>query len=89
MAPTSHAKIWVFQSRQLSMSFVAHWITTLQHLLYRRDAAAILDHMRILVPEYCGGAVQSMTVSAKRRIENRTEWHAEQDRAGAVQEAAG
>ena len=63
--PTDHQKIWVFQNRQLTMSFIAPWIATLQHLLWRRDAAGILEHMRVLVPEYLGQGPQEMPVESR------------------------
>jgi FlaA1/EpsC-like NDP-sugar epimerase len=51
--PTNHAKIRIFRGRrQLMFHQLVPWITELQFLLWRRDSSAILNHLRVLVPEY-------------------------------------
>ena len=50
--PTSHSKIRIFQGRQMTFDQLAPWVANLQNLLWRRDEEAILDHLKILVPEY-------------------------------------
>ncbi|HYZ86856.1 MAG TPA: nucleoside-diphosphate sugar epimerase/dehydratase [Bryobacteraceae bacterium] len=49
---TEHSKIKIFKSRQHSFAEIAGWIMELQHLLYRRDAGSVIEHMRLIVPEY-------------------------------------
>lgn len=50
--PTPHSKIRIFQGRQMTFDQLAPWVANLQNLLWRRDEEAILDHLKILVPEY-------------------------------------
>jgi FlaA1/EpsC-like NDP-sugar epimerase len=52
LLPTSNRKIRVFQGRRIAFEQLAPWIAELQHLLWRRDSNAVLDHLRILAPEY-------------------------------------
>lgn len=50
--PTEHPKIRSFQGRKLGLQELSPWIAELQHLLWQRDNEAIVEHMKILVPEY-------------------------------------
>ena len=50
--PTAHSKIRVFEGRQMTFDQLAPWLANLQNLLWRRDEQAILEHLKILVPEY-------------------------------------
>jgi FlaA1/EpsC-like NDP-sugar epimerase len=50
--PTAHAKIRIFKNRQLTFHEVNSWIAELQHLLWMREGADIIEHLKILVPEY-------------------------------------
>jgi FlaA1/EpsC-like NDP-sugar epimerase len=52
--PTTHPEIRVFKGRQITFHELNPWISELQHLLWRRDSAAIIAHMSTLVPEYRG-----------------------------------
>lgn len=52
IAPTAHPKIKVFQGRQLGFRELSVWIAELQHLLWRRDPNAVIEHLKILVPEF-------------------------------------
>jgi FlaA1/EpsC-like NDP-sugar epimerase len=58
--PTAHPKIRSFQGRKLGLQELAPWIAGLQHLVWRRDSKAIVEHMKILVPEYDPRAVASI-----------------------------
>jgi FlaA1/EpsC-like NDP-sugar epimerase len=50
--PTSHPRIRALKGRQLDFHELARHIAELQHLLARRDPAAIIQHLAMLVPEY-------------------------------------
>jgi len=50
--PTAHAKIRIFKNRQLTFHEVNSWIAELQHLLWMREGADIIQHLKVLVPEY-------------------------------------
>jgi FlaA1/EpsC-like NDP-sugar epimerase len=50
--PTTHSKISVFKGPQMTFHQLHPWISELQHLLWKRDQTAIIEHMSILVPEY-------------------------------------
>jgi FlaA1/EpsC-like NDP-sugar epimerase len=52
LLPTNHNKIRIFQSRQVTFGDLAPWIAELQHLLWRGDSDAVIEHLRALVPEY-------------------------------------
>jgi FlaA1/EpsC-like NDP-sugar epimerase len=52
MSMTSHSKIRSFHGRQLTLQEMSPWIAELQHLLWHRDGAGALEHMKVLVPEY-------------------------------------
>jgi FlaA1/EpsC-like NDP-sugar epimerase len=52
MSLTSHPKIRSFHGRQLTLQELSPWIAELQHLLWHRDGAGALEHMKVLVPEY-------------------------------------
>jgi FlaA1/EpsC-like NDP-sugar epimerase len=58
--PTAHPKIRSFQGRKLGLQELAPWIAELQHLVWRRDSKAIVEHMKILVPEYDPRAAASV-----------------------------
>lgn len=60
MVPTKNPKISIFQSKQLTLREIAKWIVTTQYLLWRRDVDRLLDHMRVLVPEYQPGALRNL-----------------------------
>jgi FlaA1/EpsC-like NDP-sugar epimerase len=50
--PTSHQRIKRFSSRTLGRSYLADWMKDLQMILRHRDADALLDQMKLIVPEY-------------------------------------
>lgn len=50
--PTYHDKIKIFQGPQVSPGLVEAWIAELQALLERGDEAALVAHLKRLVPEY-------------------------------------
>jgi len=50
--PTYHEKIRIFCGRQKEPEFMTHWLNRLDVLLGRHDEAAVLQHMRQIVPEY-------------------------------------
>ena len=60
MIHTKNPKISIFQSKQLTIREIGQWIAQTQHLLWRRDVNSLLDHMRVLVPEYQPGALRSL-----------------------------
>lgn len=52
---TDHPKIRIFKGPQISFREVAPWVAELQHLLWKREAGPIIDHLHQLVPEYRPG----------------------------------
>jgi FlaA1/EpsC-like NDP-sugar epimerase len=50
--PTSHEKIKIFRGNQVAMQSLVPWIGELQHLLWMQDGAAVVEHLKKLVPEY-------------------------------------
>ena len=52
MRPTCHEKIMIFCGQSLQYVFMQHWISELRVLLAQRNEAAVLAHMRRIVPEY-------------------------------------
>ncbi len=68
LRPTSHPKIRVFQGRQLMFSEVVPWIAELRHLLWRSDPAAVIEHLRSLVPEY-RPATQTLPLRSPQPVE--------------------
>ena len=50
--PTPHEKIKVFQGQPLSIRTIEDWIERLKVLIARSDEAAVIRHMKDLVPEY-------------------------------------
>ena len=52
---TDHPKIRIFKGPQISFREVAPWVAELQHLLWKRQAGPIIDHLHQLVPEYRPG----------------------------------
>jgi FlaA1/EpsC-like NDP-sugar epimerase len=52
MLPTYHEKIRIFASHGVDVEALSNWLTHLQLLIGRRDSARIVDHLKILVPEY-------------------------------------
>src|SRR5262249_26534954 len=50
--PTRHEKIAVFNSKQVKLEVLAPWIAEVSHLIWRRDGQAVIDHLKMLVPEY-------------------------------------
>lgn len=69
--PTEHQKIARFSSRTLRSAYLSDWMQELQVLLRRRNSAALVAHMSVIVPEYLGGRVhqeqpvrQNVTASA-------------------------
>jgi FlaA1/EpsC-like NDP-sugar epimerase len=49
---SSHPKIRIFKGQQLPFEFMTAWIVELQHLLWKDNAAAVVEHMKKLVPEF-------------------------------------
>lgn len=64
---TSHPKIRVFQGRRIAFESLVPWMAELQYLLWRGDAAALLEHLRQLVPEYRPCAVAAGAEAEGRR----------------------
>jgi FlaA1/EpsC-like NDP-sugar epimerase len=52
MRPTCHEKIMIFCGQKMQHAFIQRWISELRVLLGRRNEAAVLAHMREIVPEY-------------------------------------
>ena len=50
--PTYHDKIKIFQGPRISRSFIDSWLRELEESLERRDGAALVNHLREMVPEY-------------------------------------
>ena len=50
--PTRHDKISVFKATQVKFEVLAPWIAEVSHLVWRRDGQAVIDHLKMLVPEY-------------------------------------
>jgi len=67
IVPTDHPKIRIFQGRQLTFQELAPWISELQHLLRRRDSAALIEHLAILVPEYQPGVMEPVLPPQNRK----------------------
>lgn len=70
VAPTYHEKIKIFRgAKALEASFMAGWLVSLLPILERRNPSGLVEHMRLVVPEYLamqseapipyGGAVRS------------------------------
>jgi len=57
MLPTSHPKIMSYLGRQMTLQDLSPWIAELQHLLWQRDSKGVVEHMRIIVPEYCASTL--------------------------------
>jgi len=66
MLTTSHAKIRSFQGRRLTLQELAPWIAELQHLLWHRDSAGALEHMKLLVPEYKASELAAETAIERK-----------------------
>jgi FlaA1/EpsC-like NDP-sugar epimerase len=49
---TYHHKIKIFQSERMKSGVVELWLQQLETLIKRRDAAGIVTHMAVMVPEY-------------------------------------
>jgi FlaA1/EpsC-like NDP-sugar epimerase len=49
---TYHQKIKIFTNERLKARMVESWLNTLETLVQRRDAAGIVSHIQVLVPEY-------------------------------------
>lgn len=62
LLPTDHERIRAYQGRQLTLHQLSPWIAELQHLIWRRDAAGLIEHMKVLVPEYRPGVTGHLTV---------------------------
>jgi FlaA1/EpsC-like NDP-sugar epimerase len=52
LLPTDHAKIRIFEGRQVTIGEVGPWIGELQNLLERSDADGVIAHLQKLAPEY-------------------------------------
>jgi FlaA1/EpsC-like NDP-sugar epimerase len=65
--PTDHQKITRFSSRTLNAAYMAGWLEELQALIRRRDPAALLHHMRAIVPEY-QGAPESVSSADHKEV---------------------
>jgi len=52
MSPTYHEKIKIFSGARLTRAELEAWLSPLRTLIEARNAAAALDHLRMLVPEY-------------------------------------
>lgn len=68
--PTYHDKIKIFEGPRVSPSLIEAWITELKALLEHTDEAALVAHLKRLVPEYqpngkCGGVEGEMAVAAR------------------------
>jgi FlaA1/EpsC-like NDP-sugar epimerase len=50
--PTRHEKIAVFKGTQIKLEVLAPWIAEVSHLVWRRDGQAVIDHLKMLAPEY-------------------------------------
>jgi FlaA1/EpsC-like NDP-sugar epimerase len=55
---TYHEKIKIFRSSRLNPLHIERWMVELQALMTQRDETRVLKHLRKLVPEYVGAAVQ-------------------------------
>ena len=70
--PTANPKILTFQGKQIAFNQLAPWVSNLQNLLWRRDEAAIIEHLKILVPEYQSSFEPSLTTSGAKTSVLRT-----------------
>jgi FlaA1/EpsC-like NDP-sugar epimerase len=50
--PTYHDKIKIFQGPPISRSFIESWLRELEESLEQRDGAALVSHLKEMVPEY-------------------------------------
>ncbi|GAC1662311.1 MAG: nucleoside-diphosphate sugar epimerase/dehydratase [Candidatus Acidiferrum sp.] len=50
--PTSHEQIKIFRGEQVTMQSLVPWVGELQHLIWAQEGAAVVEHLRKLVPEY-------------------------------------
>jgi FlaA1/EpsC-like NDP-sugar epimerase len=66
--PTDHPMIRSFQGRRLTLQELSPWIAELQHLLWRSDSSGVVEHMKILVPEYTPSELSSQVPSAKKPV---------------------
>jgi len=69
MLPTSHPKIRSYRGRQITLQDLSPWIAELQHLLWQRDSQGVVEHMRILVPEYRASTLAADAAAASTKPE--------------------
>lgn len=86
--PTNHSKISVFKGPPMTFHQLHPWISELQHLLWKRDHAAIIAHMSILVPEYRPGVLHLAPAGQPTRRTANLE-HAARASSKALETAAG
>jgi FlaA1/EpsC-like NDP-sugar epimerase len=69
MLPTSHPKIMSYRGRQMTLQDLSPWISELQHLLWQRDSKAVVEHMKIIVPEYRASTLAADAAAAPAKPE--------------------
>jgi FlaA1/EpsC-like NDP-sugar epimerase len=52
ICPTVHEKIMVFRGAVRTQKEIAQWLGSLVKLLQDREVSTVMDHLRLLVPEY-------------------------------------
>jgi len=66
IVPTNHKKIHIFQGRQVAARELVPWMAELQHLVWRRDPQALIEHLKTLVPEYQPNVQQPQVEAAEQ-----------------------
>lgn len=70
--PTYHEKIKIFRGQLLNIDVVDAWIRRLKVLIDQSDEAAVIRHMRDLIPEYRPFAERQDADEAPRALVGRT-----------------
>jgi FlaA1/EpsC-like NDP-sugar epimerase len=66
--PTYHDKIRIFEGPQASPERIQTWIAELEDLLEQSDEAAVIAHLKRLVPEYQPARASSIEEGAERAL---------------------
>jgi FlaA1/EpsC-like NDP-sugar epimerase len=72
MLPTYHEKIRIFASQGVDTEVLSNWFTHLQLLIGRRDSAKIIDHLKLLVPEYTPAKPATVTTMTASQNQSAT-----------------
>jgi FlaA1/EpsC-like NDP-sugar epimerase len=66
--PTQHSKIARFSCRTLGGAYLSKWMDELRILLRHRDADALFEHIKLIVPEYQGLRRRAEPVERKESV---------------------